>query len=73
MVGVPTMKIRSTSSPSRSRNKHWLGIITAVQTFRLSKLSYFENSVSARMSGTPSEIASNDRLAAHPYWVLPDA
>jgi hypothetical protein len=35
--------------------------------------TYFENSVNARMSGTPRETASNPRLAAQPYSELPEA
>jgi hypothetical protein len=39
----------------------------------LLKDPYLENSVIARMSGTPSEMARSDKLAAHPYCGIPDA
>ncbi len=35
--------------------------------------TYFENSVNALIKGTPSEIASRDRLAAKPYLSEPEA
>jgi hypothetical protein len=35
--------------------------------------NYFENSVNARISGTPSEIARRDKLVATPNWSTPEA